>query len=284
MKRCELCSNPARIYCEADGARLCSNCDDKVHSANFLVAKHSRNLLCRVCQSQTPWKASGTKLGPTVSVCSTCFENSSGEKQGRRGGLETEGRHEGDETNVEFGGEECSDDEEDGELSGSSEDEDEEEGDNQVVPWSFTSAPPPVASSSSSEAVSSCGISSAGGGTGGVSALKRTRGNADLDSEDEIGSISSRFNHNIASMAAISPALENDEGNASGFFRSVKSKRPDEAIRPERVEERNEVGSRSVAMVVNSLRKLQQNTISDVNNTSGVVLGIYRLSKDPAVV
>lgn len=85
-------------------------------------------------------------------------------------------------------------------------------------------------------------------------------------------------------MAAISPALENDEGNASGFFRSVKSKRPYEAIQPERVEERNEVGSRSVAMVVNSLRKLQQNTISDVNNNSGVVLGIYRLSKDPAVV
>lgn len=102
--------------------------------------------------------------------------------------------------------------------------------------------------------------------------------------QDEIGCISSRFNHNIASMATSSPALENDEGNASGFFRSVKSKRPNEAIRPERVEERNEVGSRSVAMVINSLRKLQQNTISDVNNTSGVVLGIYRLSKDPAVV
>ncbi|KAI8552690.1 hypothetical protein RHMOL_Rhmol06G0286300 [Rhododendron molle] len=253
MKWCELCSNPARIYCEADGARLCSNCDDKVHSANFLVAKHSRNLLCRVCQSQTPWKASGTKLGPTVSVCSTCFENPSGEKQGRRGGLKTEGRHEGDETDVEFGGEECSDDEEDGELSGSSEDEDEEGGDNQVVPWSFTIAPPPVASSSSSEA-------------------------------DEIGCISSRFNHNIATMATSSPALENDEGNASGFFRSVKFKRPNEVIQPERVEERNEVGSRSVAMVVNSLRKLQQSTISDVTNTSGVVLGIYRLSKDPAVV
>jgi hypothetical protein len=215
MKGCELCSKPARIHCEADGASLCSNCDDKVHSANFIVAKHSRNLLCHFCQSLTPWKASGPKLGRTVSVCDTCVRNFHSEKQRRE--AERAGGCENDEFEVE---DECSCDEEDGELSGSGEGEDEEGGDNQVVPWSCsTTTPPPspVASSSSSEAVSS----TVGGG-GGVSALKRTRENADLDSEDEIGCISSQYNHDVSSTATSSQALDNREANSSGYFKSVK--------------------------------------------------------------
>ncbi|KAK6946791.1 B-box-type zinc finger [Dillenia turbinata] len=58
MKGCELCSNPARMYCESDQASLCWSCDEKVHGANFLVAKHMRCLLCHACQCLTPWKAS----------------------------------------------------------------------------------------------------------------------------------------------------------------------------------------------------------------------------------
>ncbi|XP_057461667.1 zinc finger protein CONSTANS-LIKE 9-like isoform X2 [Actinidia eriantha] len=171
MKGCELCSYPARIYCEADRASLCSNCDGKVHSANFLVAKHSRCLLCHVCQSPTPWKASGTKLGPTASVCENCV-NKCSHKQGRGGGSEEENGE--DETDDDFGGEDddCSADESEvGEMDeGSGEDDDDEDGeDNQVVPWS-SSPPPPVANSSSSEEVF-------------FSALKRTREAADLDSE-----------------------------------------------------------------------------------------------------
>ncbi|KAH7861999.1 hypothetical protein Vadar_033512 [Vaccinium darrowii] len=222
MKGCELCSKPARIHCEADGASLCSNCDDKVHSANFIVAKHSRNLLCHCCQSPTPWKASGPKLGRTVSVCDTCVRNFCSQKQGRRG-AERGGGRENDEFEVE---DECSCDEEDGELNGSGEDEDEEGGDNQVVPWSCSTSntppPSPVASSSSSEAVSSAVGGGGGGGGGGVSALKRKRENADLDSEGEIGCISSQYNHDVSSTATSSQALDNREANSSGYFKSVK--------------------------------------------------------------
>ncbi|GMN61241.1 hypothetical protein TIFTF001_030332 [Ficus carica] len=67
MKYCELCKGLARTYCESDQASLCWNCDVKVHGANFLVARHSRTVLCHACQSPTPWKASGAELGVTVS-------------------------------------------------------------------------------------------------------------------------------------------------------------------------------------------------------------------------
>ncbi|KAI7743223.1 hypothetical protein M8C21_002765 [Ambrosia artemisiifolia] len=73
MKSCELCKSPAKIYCDSDQASLCWTCDTKVHSANFLVARHSRTLLCRHCQSPTPWTAAGDKLSPSaVSVCEKC--------------------------------------------------------------------------------------------------------------------------------------------------------------------------------------------------------------------
>ncbi|KAM0059041.1 putative transcription factor interactor and regulator Znf-B family [Helianthus debilis subsp. tardiflorus] len=47
MKTCELCKSAAKIYCDSDQASLCWTCDNKVHSANFLVARHSRTLLCQ---------------------------------------------------------------------------------------------------------------------------------------------------------------------------------------------------------------------------------------------
>ncbi|KAK7262709.1 hypothetical protein RJT34_30286 [Clitoria ternatea] len=69
---CALCEKRAMMLCDSDQAKLCWDCDEKVHAANFLVAKHSRVLLCRLCHSPTPWKASGTKLTPTVSFCHRC--------------------------------------------------------------------------------------------------------------------------------------------------------------------------------------------------------------------
>ncbi|KAH9323636.1 hypothetical protein KI387_018275, partial [Taxus chinensis] len=72
MKECELCQLPARMYCESDNANLCWKCDGKVHAANFLVARHSRILLCQICQTVTAWRASGSNPGPTVSVCEKC--------------------------------------------------------------------------------------------------------------------------------------------------------------------------------------------------------------------
>ncbi|XP_057796586.1 zinc finger protein CONSTANS-LIKE 2-like [Salvia miltiorrhiza] len=116
MRRCELCKAKARMYCASDRASLCWDCDAAVHSANFLVARHSRNLLCDVCQSPTPWSASGGKLGPTVSVCEQCA---------------------GQEMCEDSGGGESESEEE--ELA--------EEEENQVVPWS----PPPPAESYSSD-------------------------------------------------------------------------------------------------------------------------------------
>ncbi|KAF6153899.1 hypothetical protein GIB67_023676 [Kingdonia uniflora] len=80
-KDCELCDLPATMYCKSDEASLCWSCDSKVHSANFLVARHSRNLLCNVCQSPTPWNASGRKLGPTKSICENCVRNCEGREE-----------------------------------------------------------------------------------------------------------------------------------------------------------------------------------------------------------
>ncbi|RDX80804.1 B-box domain protein 31, partial [Mucuna pruriens] len=123
MKKCELCKVPARIFCESDQASLCWVCDAKVHGANFLVARHSRTLLCRTCLSPTPWKASGARLANAASVCERCAAGEEAE--------ESEGGN-------------------DEELDA------EDDGDNQVVPWSST-PPPPPASSSSSESSSFSG-------------------------------------------------------------------------------------------------------------------------------
>lgn len=76
MKPCALCRQPALLFCESDRASLCWDCDAKVHGANFLVARHTRCLLCRACQEPTPWKASGAQLGRTVSVCDGCARGS----------------------------------------------------------------------------------------------------------------------------------------------------------------------------------------------------------------
>ncbi|KAM2185669.1 hypothetical protein ACFX1Q_030647 [Malus domestica] len=75
VRDCELCGVWARVHCEPDQARLCWDYDKKVHEANFLVVKHQRSLICRRCQSLTPWTGSGPKLTPTVSVCEISIEH-----------------------------------------------------------------------------------------------------------------------------------------------------------------------------------------------------------------
>lgn len=139
MKKCELCDSPAKMYCESDRASLCWDCDARVHGANFLVAKHSRTLLCRVCQSLTPWSGSGSKLSPTVSVCHNCVNGCyQNDNRNRRNDDDNDDDREDDI-------EEDDDDEE--EDSNDDEDEDEE---NQVVPWS-NKPPPPASRSSTSD-------------------------------------------------------------------------------------------------------------------------------------
>ncbi|CAL0309438.1 unnamed protein product [Lupinus luteus] len=120
MKKCELCNCPAKLFCESDQATLCWGCDAKVHSANFLVTKHQRFLLCHVCQSLTPWHGSGPKFVPTISFCNDCVRSNN---------------HDNDY------------DDDDQDEDEDNDDEDEEE--NQVVPWTCTT-PPPLSTSSTS--------------------------------------------------------------------------------------------------------------------------------------
>ncbi|KAK8919219.1 hypothetical protein KSP39_PZI021386 [Platanthera zijinensis] len=146
---CALCDGVAAMHCESDQASLCWNCDAKVHGANFLVARHTRVLLCRHCQENTPWKASGARLSPTVSVCVRCAAGGMASSAVEEGEDHCEGAGGGRaaEEEEEDHGDDVSDTEEDGE-------DDEEEGENQVVPWSSLTSPPPATSSSGEESSS----------------------------------------------------------------------------------------------------------------------------------
>lgn len=244
MKACELCKNPARIYCESDQASLCWDCDEKIHCANFLVAKHTRSLLCHVCQSPTPWKASGPKLGHTVSVCESCVSRYN-EKDEKRGGDEE--RNEEDENyidDVDYG------DEEDEDISDDEEEEEEvEDEENQVVPWS-SAPPPPAASSSSSEEEERFS---------GVSTLKRMREYADLDSDDD----------NIA----------NDDSTSFNSLRPFKERKTSEMIESNR----GEADSTSTA-IIRSLKRFQENIQGASEDPSMTIVGIRNLSRDPSAV
>lgn len=134
-RSCELCESPAKMYCDSDQAYLCWGCDFKVHSANFLVARHSRTCLCQRCQSPTPWSAAGPKLCPTITLCEKCF------------GEDAEEERESVDSDVAIDGGDELDLDEDEAVEAQ-----EDEGENQVVPWS-SSPPmsPPETSSSSSE-------------------------------------------------------------------------------------------------------------------------------------
>ncbi|KAL0001049.1 hypothetical protein SO802_014830 [Lithocarpus litseifolius] len=188
-KGCELCGKAARMYCESDEASLCWDCDEKVHGANFLVARHERTLLCQVCQSLTPWKSSGPKLCPTVSVCEACVNNNNDSNECQRGQVaesqESINDHDddSDSDSDDEDGDYSSDEDEEYEVE-EEEEEEEEEGENQVVPWSCASSPPPPppppsSTSNEEEEEEKEELSSTA-----FSTLKRARVNADLDSDN----------------------------------------------------------------------------------------------------
>ncbi|XP_074589490.1 uncharacterized protein LOC141845322 [Curcuma longa] len=241
VKKCELCDSPARIHCESDQANLCWDCDAKVHGANFLVARHSRCLLCRRCQSLTPWRAEGSRLGGTVSVCQPCSATASGSLEGSREGgcgtwlcVEEEkreeegGRVDRDEEKEDGEGEEEEEEEEeeeDEESENGEEEDDIDEGENQVVPWSLT--PPPGASSSSSDYEEEETDRTAGK-TGVL--LKRMRENDGLtvsQSQDDLACSSSC----LASDPAASAVAPDEINSLSPPFRSFRDrKRPAHAL------------------------------------------------------
>ncbi|KAG5222544.1 hypothetical protein OIU78_025192 [Salix suchowensis] len=269
MKGCELCGGSTRMFCESDQASLCWDCDEKVHSANFLVAKHCRTLLCKVCQSPTPWKASGSKFAPTVSICESCFtspnnkrhiqdENVVTSDQVSQGGGNYLDESENDQ---EFDGDGDTDDDSD-----EDEEEEEEDGDDQVVPWSGPTAPsssspaPPLASSSSEEETSCAGRNGF---------LKRTReSNVDLDSDGEIGCSSS---HKIGGGR-----LCDEKGNSLS-----SSRRPWKQARTSvNVEEDDQAGSRSTA-IIETIERLQRDMFTNGENASAAIPGICsRMSRD----
>ncbi|KAG0562124.1 hypothetical protein KC19_9G120300 [Ceratodon purpureus] len=76
---CELCEGEAALYCAADEAHICWECDAKVHGANFLVARHTRAVLCGGCGMATAGKATGATPVPRAGVCAECAQ---GESQG----------------------------------------------------------------------------------------------------------------------------------------------------------------------------------------------------------
>ncbi|KAJ8763643.1 hypothetical protein K2173_003115 [Erythroxylum novogranatense] len=248
-KGCELCGGAAIMYCESDQASLCWICDEKVHCANFLVAKHCRSLLCQVCQSPTPWKASGPRLGHTVSICQSCFsvkkEDGRKFKEALNGEFPEEGHEEsqyGDDERDD-GSEDYDDDEEEEEEE--TDDKEEEDGENQVVPWSGTTTihmPQPATSSSSEERFPN-GFFSSGGG------LKRTRD--DNYSEDEIESTSSDL---------VSQRLITTEERSSylGSIRPIKQQGVDQLGDHGEVEE-----SRSSAVyTLDSLKRLRRDMVT----------------------
>ncbi|CAI5458775.1 unnamed protein product [Closterium sp. Yama58-4] len=78
QRSCELCTQPAALRCDADSAFLCAACDAAVHSANFIVLRHSRHLLCALCSSPTSWEAPSPFQQPAAAaqtqvLCDSCL-------------------------------------------------------------------------------------------------------------------------------------------------------------------------------------------------------------------
>ncbi|KAE8677908.1 Detected protein of unknown function [Hibiscus syriacus] len=195
MKSCELCDLAARTYCESDQASLCWGCDAKVHGANFLVARHVRCLLCHACYSLTLWRAAGSKLGHTVSVCEKCVNG-----HDREG---SEAENEEDERAV-------------------SDDEAAEDGYNQVVPWSTVANTPPPASSSSSSEEYSDGRREVCKSTN-LFPLKRSRENAsDLHYQDELDPLSPKRRYGHRTVLFTPSKAEEESVDEAVSFDSIR--------------------------------------------------------------
>ncbi|KAK8648506.1 hypothetical protein V6N13_129256 [Hibiscus sabdariffa] len=253
MRNCELCGGLARTHCKSDQANLCWDCDLKVHGANFLVAKHTRTLLCHLCQSPTPWLASGHHLSPALSVCEYCVANKDNACD-----VTTEPE---ESSEAEYDDDE--DEEED--YDGLDDDGEEEDAENQVVPWSGDSSSfsmmKPMASSDS--------LSSTEGGGGGLR-LKRIRRSLSFCSDDEIACSSSHVR---------SVGSSNGEASSSSSMSSsrlLKRPRLAEVNHSAIIQDQGERESRSTA-IIGSLKRLQNHMIihdnDNDNDASATMIG-----------
>lgn len=80
VRSCELCNGEAAVCCPSDSAFLCWSCDAKVHEANFLVARHIRNIICLKCKSFTGHRVSGFGVVPFAGHCALCSSPAAEEK------------------------------------------------------------------------------------------------------------------------------------------------------------------------------------------------------------
>ncbi|KAL4272405.1 hypothetical protein GQ457_13G002940 [Hibiscus cannabinus] len=258
MRNCELCGGLARTHCESDQANLCWDCDLKVHGANFLVAKHTRTLLCHLCQSPTPWLASGHHLSPALSVCECCVANKDNACD-----VTTEPE---ESSEAEYDDDEEEEDEE-AEYDGLDDDGEEEDAENQVVPWSGDSSSfsmtKPMASSDSLS-------STEGGNGGGGLRLKRIRRSLSFCSDDEIACSSSHVR---------SVGSSNGEASSSSSMSSsrlLKRPRLAEVNQSAIIEDQGERESRSTA-IIGSLKRLQNHMIihdnDNDNDASATMIG-----------
>lgn len=70
---CEFCGEvSAVVYCKSDSAKLCLQCDGRVHSANSLSCRHPRSLICDKCSSQA---ATVRCIEDQLSLCEDCDWN-----------------------------------------------------------------------------------------------------------------------------------------------------------------------------------------------------------------
>ncbi|CAI9772723.1 unnamed protein product [Fraxinus pennsylvanica] len=70
---CEFCGEvSAVVYCKSDSAKLCLQCDSRVHSANSLSCRHPRSLICDKCSSQA---ATVRCIEDKLSLCEDCDWN-----------------------------------------------------------------------------------------------------------------------------------------------------------------------------------------------------------------
>ncbi|XP_023755029.1 putative zinc finger protein CONSTANS-LIKE 11 [Lactuca sativa] len=73
---CDLCRVArALVYCKSDAAKLCFQCDNRVHSANSLSRRHPRSFLCDNCNLQP---AIAHHLFDKMLFCQVCDMNENG--------------------------------------------------------------------------------------------------------------------------------------------------------------------------------------------------------------
>lgn len=69
-KACDACQvTAALVFCKADAAYLCGNCDSKVHGANKLASRHERVWMCEVCEMAP---AAITCKADAAALCPAC--------------------------------------------------------------------------------------------------------------------------------------------------------------------------------------------------------------------